>query len=334
MKRTTTRATSTTRTAHILAPTVLTARVGWLCGTAVVACALFLCSQSVSAQPIPTPIALNKERVERERFAAAKIDSATVVEYAYKGANPEKTGRKDMLFTYDERGNKTLEARLNAKGEVDTKMTFRYNGTQCSEQQSFMQFETLSYTLKYSYDAAGALTEAVYEDQMSAKGGGRKLVYEYTPQQPAPALAQVKYVSSNGKVGYLDAYSYDASTPPAASKCVKVMRLRADESIEFKETWGYDVRGNLAMILRFGGMEFDEATAKLERKTMLTYDAEGNLLEEATFNGKNKLESKLVHTYSTIGGQKLLTQTVVWSGKKGAAPKPAVLRKYEFHTRP
>jgi uncharacterized protein RhaS with RHS repeats len=269
------------------------------------------------------PSVVKKQRAERERIAAAKIDTITVVEYAYKGANPEKTGRPDTKLAFDERGNKTLEARLNAKGEVDTKQTFAYDANNnCTELKSFMEFETLSYTLKSSYNAQNLLTEAVNEDNMSKSGSGRKQVYAYNGKGQ---LAEMKYLDSKGTVGYRDVYSYDDK-----GNCVKAVRYRVDESIEFKETMSYDAQGRCTETQRFVGMEFDEATAKLEKKTTYKYDAQGNVTEEAVMNAKNKLESKLVHSYDAQG---LLAQTIVWGGKKAPA-KPMTLRKYVLHTRP
>jgi YD repeat-containing protein len=155
------------------------------------------------------PSILQKMKAERERIAAAKIDTITIVEYAYKGANPEKTGRPDTKLAFDERGNKTLEARLNAKGEVDTKQTFTYNAANvCTEMKSFMEFETLSYTVKHSYNAQNLLTEAVNEDNMSKSGSGRKQVYSY---DGSGRLTEMKYLDSKGTVGYRDVYSYDAT---------------------------------------------------------------------------------------------------------------------------
>lgn len=110
---------------------------------------------------------------------------------------------------------------------------------------------------------------------------------------------------------------------------MKLVRYRVDESIEYKEAMSYDAQRRCTETQRLVGMEFDEATAKLEKKTTYKYDAQGNVVEEAVVNAKNKLESKLVHSYNAGG---MLVQTVVWGGKKAPA-KPITLRKYVLHTR-
>ncbi len=280
----------------------------------VAVCMMMLCGANAAQAQLPSVI--KKMNLERERFKAAKIDTVIVMEYGYKGTTPEKKGRQDMILAYNTNGNITLEGRCDAKGGIDTKVTYSYNNKNAvSEIKSYMQFETLSYTLKHSYNGANLLTEAVYDDNMS-KGSGRKQVYSYKKER----LAECKYVNANATIGYRDVYSYNDK-----GDCIKSIRYRADNSIDNKEEMKYDAQGNLAEVTRFTGMEMDESSAKIERKTTYKYDAQGNVVEEMVLNAKGKPESKLVHSYDARG---ILTQTVVWSSKKGTAPTPSLLRKY------
>jgi hypothetical protein len=270
-----------------------------------------------------SPFVLKQAAAERGRMSAAQVDTSVVMEYAYKGANPEKKGRKDMIMAFDAQGNKTLEARCDAKGEIDTKVVYKFDAQQrCTEQEHYMQFQTLSYTIKNSYNAQNLLSEAVVQDQMT-NSSGRKTVYVYAKGN----LSELRYMNANGKIGYKDVYTYDAK-----GNCTKIVRYRADESIDYKEQMSYDDKGNVLETQRFTGMEFDETTAKLEKKTTFKYDDKGNVLEEAVFTpskGKDVLSEKLVHSYDAAG---LLLQTVVWGGKK-APIKPVTLRKFSFHKR-
>lgn len=259
----------------------------------------------------------------RKKIQAQKIDSVIVWEYALKGNKPEKKGRMDMLIRYDKNGNKTLEGRYN-KDIIDTKQEFVFNDkNQLAETTNFMEFNTPGFTWKYQYDEKGRTTEAVYSSQMS--NSSQRQVFKYREglfTANDGVLTEVKFYIAKDKVGYRDVISYDDAT----KRATKLIRFRIDDSIEKKEEYKYDANGNLTEIAIFGGMEFDEKSAKLQSKKVFTYDANGNITSETENTAKNVIVSKLVHSYDATGK---VIETTVWSAKKPPA-KPAYLRKYVY----
>ena len=282
---------------------------------------IFLASLTTTlAQPPQTREKLDKERA---KIQAQKIDSIVVWEYALKGNKPEKKGRQDMLVRYDKNGNKVLEGRYN-KEDIDTKQEFAYNDKNyLTELTSFMQFNTPGFTWKYKYDEKGRPTEAVYSSQMSNASQRQTFHYReglFTANDGV--LTEVKFYITKDKVGYRDVYSYDDK-----SVCTKSVRYRIDDSIEKKEEYKYDASGRLVEIATFGGMEFDEKTAKLVSKKVFTYDDKGNITSESDMNAKNQLTAKLVHVYDADGR---VTETTVSSPTKKPPVKPTTLRKYIY----
>jgi hypothetical protein len=283
--------------------------------------ALIICTSLTIAysQPPQTRAMLEKER---EKVQAQKIDSVIVWEYALKGNKPEKKGRMDMLIRYDKNGNKLLEGRYN-KEEIDTKQEFVYNDKNyLSEQTSFMQYNTPGFTWKYTYDEKGRPTEAVYSSQMSNASQRQTFHYReglFTANDGV--LLEVKFYITKNKVGYRDVYTYDDK-----GVCTKSMRFRIDDSIEKKEEYKYDANGRVSEIAVFGGMEFDEKTAKLVSKKVITYDDKGNITSESETNAKNQLTSKFAHVYDASGR---ITETTVSSSKKPPV-KPVTVRKYVY----
>lgn len=279
---------------------------------------LLLIVTPVFAQP---PVIFRQEIREPEQISSAKIDTMIVMEFVYKGAKPEKKGRKDMIIAYNEKGKKTLEARCDAQGEIDSKTVYTYTPEgKIFEIQSYTQFSTLTSTLTHKYDSDQRLKEAIFTDQLS-KGSGRKYVYSYKKN----LAKEQKYLNANGSVGYKDVYTYNDK-----GYCVKIMRYRADESIDYKEEMKYDNNGNCTEIVRFTGMEFDEKTAKQEKKTIYVYNSAALMSEETVLDLKNKPESKNTYTYLDTG---VLSGIIVWKGKKGAPLKPTLLRKYSVQSR-
>jgi hypothetical protein len=280
---------------------------------------LSICAVSGLAQPPQTRASLDKERA---KIQAQKIDSVIVWEYALKGNKPEKKGRMDMLVRYDKNGNKTLEGRYN-KEEIDTKQEYAYTDKNYLDAQtSFMQYNTPGFTWKYAYDDKGRPTEAVYSSEMSKSSQRQTFHYReglFTANDGV--LLEVKFYITKDKVGYRDVYTYDDK-----GICTKSMRFRIDDSIEKKEEYKYDVSGRLTEIASFGGMEFDEKTAKLLSKKVLVYDDKGNLTSESESNAKNQLMSKFAHLYDADGR---VIETTVSSGKKPPV-KPTTLRKYIY----
>ncbi|MCU0426032.1 MAG: hypothetical protein MUF71_10445 [Candidatus Kapabacteria bacterium] len=281
------------------------------------------------ANAVIAQVPLTPEKIEKERqkILAQKIDSVIVWEFALKNNKPEKKGRMDMLIRYDKNGNKVLEGRYN-KDVIDTRQEFVYNDkNQLTETTNFMEFNTPGFTWKYEYDEKGRTKEAVYSSNMSNSSQRQTFHYReglFTANDGV--LTEVKFYITKDKVGYRDVITYDDQT----KRPVKMIRFRIDDSIEKKEEYKYDANGNISEIAVFGGMEFDEKTAKLQSKKVFTYDANGNVASESETNAKNQLTSKLVHTYDASGK---LAETTVSSGKKPPV-KPSYVRKYVYAVLP
>jgi hypothetical protein len=289
---------------------------------------LFLHTASLLAQAPQTPAQYDKER---QKVAAQKLDSVIITEYALKGGKPEKKGRLDMLQCYDKNGNKIFEGRYD-KDQIDTKQTFQYDANNhLSELQSYMQFNTLSYTRRFTYDDKGRVQEAKNESNMSKNAERQTFHYReglFTANDGV--LTEVKFYIAPNKVGYRDVFTYEDKSGKPVPACTKMIRYRIDNSIEKRENYKYDANGNLVEIATWGNMEFDEATAKLVSKKTFTYDTNGAMTSESETNAKNQLLAKSVHTYDASGK---LAETTVWYAKKPPA-KPNTLRKYAYTMQP
>ena len=281
-----------------------------------------VCPSLALAQPPETAQTREKERL---KILEQKIDSVVVWEFAIKGKKPEKKGRMDMMTRYDKNGNKTEEGRYN-KNEIDTKQVFKYDEqNRLVEEIALTQFGSQAAAWKYRYDDKGRAVEAVYSTELSSAAQRKTFHYrEGLFTKNDGALTEMKFYVGANKVGYRDVYFYNDTT----KRCMKTMRFRIDDSIENKEEYEYDAAGNLTEIRLYNGMEYDEKSAKLVWKKVLSYDAKGNLVEEVELNPKGQMNAKQTHAYDAQG--RLAETTVFWAKKPPL--KPAYLRRYVYAT--
>ncbi len=196
-----------------------------------------------------------------------------------------------VRFKYDAKGNLIEKAQFNARGKPQSFMRFRYKQGKLVEESLFDGENKLFSKTRFRYDKAGRLIETAFLDRQNRR--------------------------QNTSLGYaIERCEYDAKGKP-----VLVAWYDQFGDLSRKTYTRYDEKGN-AVELRhiffpdttdaeIHKFEFDEAgrwTAKIEtdskntsfRKTVRRYDANGNLIEEATFDNLGRLVDNAVEVARTV----------------------------------
>lgn len=196
-----------------------------------------------------------------------------------------------VRFKYDARGNLIEKAQFDARGKSQSFMRFRYKQGRLVEELLFDGGNKLFSKTRLRYDSAGRLIETAFWDSQNRR--------------------------QNTSLGYaVERIEYDSKGKP-----VLVAWYDQFGDLSRKTYTRYDEKGN-AVELRhiffpdttdaeIHKFEFDEAgrwTAKIEtdskntsfRKTIRRYDANGNLIEEATFDNLGRLVDNAVEVARTV----------------------------------
>jgi hypothetical protein len=282
-------------------------------------CFLGLAHAQGIAQMPQTPKSIEQER---KTIAAQHLDSVVVWEYAVNNNKPNKRGRVQSVIQYDINGN-IIKASQFLDRQTETDTEYRYDAAmRLVEERPIVRRGALggapAYYWHYRYDAQQRMAEAHY---LTPTGEiAQKKIFQYltnalptdnnTLREMLNALpSEIIFYRNPSTIGYRDVYSF---REPSAFLVQKI-RYRADSTVEQREEYRYDTKGQIIERLLYAGISVAKPSGELVSRTVYSYDVQGNLLEETNIHENTTALSKQKHRYDQTG-LRVETQ-YFWSAK-------------------
>jgi hypothetical protein len=243
-------------------------------------------------------------------------------EYIAKNNKLDKRGRIRSVVKYDRNGNIVRELQFLSPQRV-TGTEYRYDAAMrlVEEypigQNSADGLPASVYRWQYRYDAEGRIAEAHYLTPTGETAQKKTFQYRSPTQEtkdipnkiPKELPSEITFYRTPNKIGYREVYSFQEVSGLPTQK----IRYRADNTIEQREEYRYDAKGQRTELLVYSGMSPGEPSVMLVSRKVYTYDRQGNVLEETETSEGISSVSKQVHRYDQTG-LRLETQ-FFWSAK-------------------
>lgn len=203
------------------------------------------------------------ELVSREKIAKNKIASVSQWTHKFVKDKVDSKGTVTVVTKYDKNGNPVEVLNYKPDGNVSSRH-------------------------EYKYDKQNRKTE--YNQFQVPMGGSQvKLSFKQTFSYDEKGNKKVE-LGYDGKTQYRITFSYYDD-----SKQKEIVKYGAANSIE--EKWSFEHKGNVTTVIVY------KPVGKVEKKIIRKYDANSNLIDEASFNG---LEKELGRTTFEFDSQGLM----------------------------
>lgn len=243
--------------------------------------------------PVPESIANNLDECYRFRYKDANKTRLLQVERLHRGKTSDELSQINaakVAFQYDANGNLSEKAQFNAQGKPQSFARFRYQKGRVVEESLFDGANKLFSKTRFRYDNAGRLIEIAFLDDKNRRQN-TSLGYA-TERREYDANGNATLIAWYDHFGDLSRKTY--SRYDDKGNAIERRHIFFPDTTETDiERFQYDQAGRWTEKI-----ETDSKNATY-RKTTRRYDAQGNLLEEATYDSQGRLVDNAVEIAKT-----------------------------------
>jgi hypothetical protein len=237
--------------------------------------------------------------------------SFSVVARDDKDAQKDKVKGKVKVVTEREYGVKRMFF-VTGK-ELDNKIIYKYDGNgNETEAASYLRKGNMDYKITSKYDDKNRLTESLlYNSEVVPEVPDTRSVFKYDENGNQTEMDDY---NPNGTLIKKHVFRYDEK-----GNQVEFISYNQDNTVEYKAVNKFDLSGNRTEEAYYNGKD------SLEFKIVFKYDHQGLETEQDYYGAANNLTFELTYKYEDIDPQgNWLKQTIYEDGNKEATNKRAI----------